>query len=211
MSEHELQEAFAELVEAAERPGGSVEETLGVEIRRLPDFAGELGDFAAELLLQDALSPSGDQGGKARPPESDIPGDDEAVVGRALGRFRDRLAAEVEATDVPNPFDERPPAELRRLGVALGLDKTLLVKLRDRKIEAESIPPAFVERLAAELGVDFPVVVAHLEAPPIVHRGASFKANGKLRPSRKEGFADAVRRSTLGAEEKARWLGEPEG
>lgn len=199
MSEYELQEAFAELALAAERPGGSVEETLGEQIRRLPDFAGELGDFAAELLLQEAL-----------PRQDDVTGDDEAVVARALGRFRDRLAAEVEPVDVPNPFDERAPAELRRLGMALGLDKTLLVKLRDRKIEAETLPPAFVEHLAAELGVDFPVVVAHLEAPPIVHRGSSFKANGKLRPSRKEGFADAVRRSTLGAEEKARWLGESE-
>lgn len=198
MSVLELQDAFAELVEAAERPGASIEKTLGEQIRRLPDLAGELGDFVAELLLQEAL------------PSEYAGEDDEAVVARILGRFRDRLATDTEASAVPNPFDDRPPEELRRLGAALGLDKTLLVKLRDRKIEAETVPPAFVERLAAELGVDFPVVAAHLAAAPIVHHGASFKANGKLRPSRKESFADAVRRSTLGAEEKARWLGGPE-
>ncbi len=198
MSETELQAAFDDLVEAAERSAAAVEEALGEAVARHPHLAGDLGDFAAELLLQDALT------------ASDAAGDDEAVVSSALRRFQNRLdEVGEECAPIPNPFDERPAAELLRVGVALGLDKTLLVKLRDRKIEAETVPLAFVERLAGELGVAFPLVAAHLQAPPIVHRGMSFKAKEKPRPGLKEDFAEAVRRSTLDDEEKARWLDEP--
>ncbi len=195
-SEATLQDVFQELVSAAERPDA---EALEEMVARYPRFASELTDFAVEWALQDLLPDEG----SADAGESAVP--------EAMRRFRRRL--EELDSSVPgalsdpavNPFADRAAAELGRIATALGIDKTIMAKLRDRKIVAETVPAALRDGLAAELEVSAPVLAAHLTAPAVVHAGASFKAKEPPRTGPKETFVEAVRRSSLAEAAKARW------
>ncbi len=209
--EDDLQNALQELVETGEQPDAEMLETI---VARHPQHAAELTDFAVEWALQELLpeSVAGDQG--------------ESAVPAAMERFRARIA-ELEHSDVgpaallgdgsgrpaasfddpfADPFAERTPAELKRVAGALGLDKTLVAKLRDRKIVAETVPDELFDGLAMELEVPPAAIVAHLAQPAVVYAGASFKAAGKPEVGPKESFAEAVRRSFMEPGAKTRWL-----
>lgn len=196
----DLQDALQELIESGEHPDAEALERI---IARHPEHAAELTDFAVEWALQELL-PAGDAG------------DGASAVPAAMQRFRARLAEldrdEAATEGMPaDPFAARTPAELKALAASLGLDKTLVAKLRDRKIVAESVPAELRDGLAAELEVPPAAILGHLDRPAAVHAGASFKAAGKPEVGPKETFADAVRRSFLDDGEKARWLGLTEG
>ena len=198
-----LQDVFEELIARGDRPDAV---TLEDFTRRYPQFATEITDFAVEWVLQDELAADAGSGEAAQ----DAAG--ASAVPEAMRRFRERreeLAARAESETpavAADPFADLPPGELRRIAAHLELDKTLLAKLRDRKIVGESIPAELRDALAAQLEVPIPVVVAHLAGPPTIHLAASFKATGKPAAGAKETFAEAVRRSTLAEEEKNRWL-----
>ncbi len=192
----DLQNALQELIESGERPDAEALEDI---VARHPRHAAELTDFAVEWALQELL------------PEAAADDEARSAVPAAMQRFRARLAeldrqgTGPERTTV-DPFAERTPAELKRVASALGLDKTLVAKLRDRKIVAETVPRELCSGLATELEVPPAAIVAHLAQPAVVYAGASFKAAGKPEVGPKESFAEAVRRSFLEAPEKASWL-----
>ena len=174
-----LDNALDELVLAAEGDGLSAE-ILDTVVARHPTHAAELTDFAVEWHVQAATEES-----------AGVENDDEveaaARVARAAQRFRDRLDA--EAFD---PFAGRAAAELKQLGADLGLDASLVVKLRDRRIEAATVPESLRRDLASSLDVAPAVLAAHLEAPPVIHPGVSFKASAKPSAEARETFAQAV-------------------
>ena len=193
-----LQDALQELIESGEQPDA---ETLESLVARHPGHAAELTDFAVEWALQELL------------PEDAGEGEGATAVPAAMERFRARLA-ELDSGAIAtgemagDPFAERTAAELQAVAATLGLDKTLVAKLRDRKIIADTVPAELRDGLAAELKVPAAAIVAHLDRPAVVHTGASFKATGKPEAGPKETFADAVRRSFLRDDEKARWLAD---
>ncbi len=207
MNDVDLQNALQELVESGELPDAEALERI---VARYPRHAAELTDFAVEWALQELL------------PEAATKDQGESAVPAAMHRFRARLAeleagggtaaslqgdaAHETAPAAGEPFARRSPAELKHLAVALGLDKTLVAKFRDRKIVPETVPAELREGLAAELEVPVAAIVAHLAKPAAVHAGASFKAAGKPEVGAKETFDDAIRRSFLTSGEKARWL-----
>ncbi len=192
----ELQDALQELVETGEQPDAEALETI---VARYPRHAAELTDFAVEWALQELL------------PEGPAADQAESAVPAAMQRFQDRLAeleraAEPRPSTRVDPFADRTPGELKRVASALGLDKTLVAKLRDRKIVADTVPAKLCDGLAMELEVPPAAIVAHLAQPAVVYAGASFKAAGKPEAGPKESFAEAVRRSFLDASEKSHWL-----
>ncbi len=205
----DLQNALQELVESGERPDAEALEKI---VARHPRHASELTDFAVEWALQELL------------PEGTEVDDGASAVPAAMQRFQARLTELDEMALAPlqgdasdplyenqpaaagDPFADRSPAELKRVAAALGLDKTLLAKLRDRKIVADTVPAELSTGLASELQVPPAAIVAHLAQPAVVFAGASFKAAGKPEVGPKESFAEAVRRSFMPADEKARWL-----
>lgn len=212
--EPNLQDVFFELVSSVERPDA---ETLEDFVGRYPQFAAELTDFAVEWALQDLLpaEESSDEAGGAgdEPGTSAVP---TSAVTTAMRRFRERLAeldqaaGAADGATVPgagtDPFAGRGPAELARIASDLGLDKTIMAKLRDRKIVADTVPRALRQGLAEHLEVPLPAIAVHLSGPAVVQAGVSFKAPEAPRTGPKEPFAEAVRRSFLPEEEKARWL-----
>ncbi len=194
-----LQDVFQELMERGERPDAALLEDF---TQRYPQFAAEITDFAVEWVLQDELP--------AEDPETES--DETTAVPAALARAQERLAelkTQVpEDATVADPFAGRSPTELKEIAANLGLDKTLIAKLRDRKIESESIPDSLRQSLAGELQVPIEVVAAHLSRPATIYAGTSFKASGKPEVGPKETFTDAVRRSTLKGTAKNRWQTE---
>ncbi|MEM7349679.1 MAG: hypothetical protein AAF657_02660 [Acidobacteriota bacterium] len=193
-----LQDVFQELLASCERPDAVLLEDF---TQRYPQFAAEITDFAVEWVLQDEL-PAEDSASEAEAT---------SAVPAAMQRFRARretlAASGSEAPELTaDPFAERPPAELQRIASTLGLDKTLMAKLRDRKIVAETIPDGLRDDLATQLQVPIPVIADHLAGPATIHLAASFKATGKPAAGSKETFTEAVQRSTLSAAQKQRWL-----
>ncbi|MCP3961767.1 MAG: hypothetical protein GY719_28325 [bacterium] len=191
-----LQDVLQELVATVDRPD---EVALEDFVGRYPQFAAELTDFAVEWVLQETL-------------EEEEPADaaDASAVPEAMAHFRETLRetlAERQASTA-DPFADRSPAELARIAGALSIDKTILAKLRDRKIVAETVPDTLLEGLCGELAIQPQVMAAHLAAPARLHAGVSFKAAAPPRSGPKETFAEAVRRSTLAAEDKSRWLAD---
>ncbi len=187
-----LQDVLQELVATVDRPD---EVALEDFVGRYPQFAAELTDFAVEWVLQETLEATEPTG---EPAASAVP--------EAMRRFRDTLAE--HQAPAADPFADSSPADLARIAGALRLDKTILAKLRDRKIVAETVPDTLLEGLCGELAIQPQVMAAHLAAPARLHAGVSFKAAAPPRSGPKETFAEAVRRSTLAAEDKSRWLAD---
>lgn len=125
----------------------------------------------------------------------------------------------------------RPPltglaseAEARGLSVAavaqtLRMDRTLLLRLDQRVLEAWTLPAALIDRLAQALERTTDEIRAYLSAPPKLASGTHYRARiapkmvqerGILQsPVRQPSFADEVRRnSKMSDEDKAFWLAE---
>lgn len=186
-----LDDVFQEFLLLADTPDASTLETM---VAKYPQFAADLTDFAVEWAMQDLL------------PESAEPSapDSAKAVERAMERLHEEMAKDGETRVWPDPFQHRTPGDLKQIGRHLGIDKTLLAKLRDRRIEASTIPLSFTEQLAGELDVPVGAMLSHLQAPPVLTMGASFKARGKPEALGKESFAEAVERAQLSGEEKQR-------
>ena len=205
MKERErLEDVFQEFLLLADTPDTSTLESM---IARYPQYAADLTDFAVEWAMQDLLPYAGSLDDE----------EDECVeigmstaVSKAMDRLHQGLGS-LEETSQQDPFKDRSPADLKHLGTLLGLDKTLVAKLRDRRVEASTVPKRLIERLAEELKVSFGAMAAHLQGPPVLSMGASFKAKGKPEAVGKESFAQAVERSQLGDEDKKRLMGSDPG
>ncbi len=188
-----LEDVLHELLAASRCPDP---ETLEEMVRRYPGFAAELTDFAAEWRLQEEL-PEAPQPDTARG----------SAVDAAMGRLRRRLdEAESAAAAAAEAFASRSAEQLKDSARALGIDVTILAKLRDRRIEADTVPAVLQQGLAEQLTVPAAAVAAHLAGPPTLHPQASFKSETAPRADAKESFRETVRRSRLSAAEKRRWL-----
>lgn len=176
--------------------------------RANPQFAAELTDHAVALLLEPELS--SDQGGTDQTDE-----DDAALLG-AMSRFHNALFAKNEATaptpaptietGVHNPFRDLGRAEIRQVAAALDVNSVFLMKLRDRRIQLETMTSGFLASLSRALKAELVVVRAYLGLEPALAPGRSYKADAKPVASAKETFADAVRSSGLSMEQQTKLL-----
>ncbi|MEM9597076.1 MAG: hypothetical protein AAGD06_22580 [Acidobacteriota bacterium] len=193
-----LSTALDELALAAADGGLDAAALEGV-IERHPHHADDLTDFAVEWSLA-----SGPEDGGADDGAEESTGD--ARVARAMDRFRASLDA-----GPADPFEGRSPQQLRDLGAELGLDVTLVAKLRDRRLDVATVPGTLCRDLSKALGVETAVLHAHLAATPTIHGAARFKAPSKPAAEGREPFPLAVRRSTLDDVSKARLLALGDG
>ena len=194
-----LEDVFQEFLMLADTPDASTLETM---VAKYPQYAADLTDFAVEWAMQDMLP--GDAMEFAEVEAEDVVGEGMSqAVAKAMDRLHEGLAGS-EPEAVPDPFHGRVAADLKALAKSLGLDKTLVAKLRDRRIEAVGIPKRLVSGLAEQLEVSFDAMMGHLQGPPVLSMGASFKAKGKPEATGKESFAQAVERSQLSDDDKQR-------
>jgi hypothetical protein len=172
-------------------------------VRRYPEYASDLTEYAIELAL-DAI---------AAPHEpTDMPA---ALMSpsaaRAMGRFHAclstvRKGAAVEAIGaapaVANPFATLDRPAMRVLAQRLRANTVFVMKLRDRLITGDTMPEGFLRRIADELGVLRETLVAHFAAPASIPSTAHFKADAKPEAGAKQTFEEAVRSCGLTPEQQ---------
>ena len=98
---------------------------------------------------------------------------------------------------VANPFAQLNPTAFKTLAKNLDVSNLLLIRLRDRAIEAATIPRRFVLKLATELGATSEAVVAYLRSPPAMVSGHSFRSSVKPAVTPQMSFEKAVETSQL--------------
>lgn len=190
-------------------------DVLDEYVRAHPQHAQELTAFAVELALDalvcqdvDAVATSIDCTRQS------------AAVSAAVSRFHNRLfetrrqAAPLARVAPPPPGVENPLASLDRLAFLgfverLQINRVFAMKLRDRQIQAATIPERFMERVAEALGVARQIVEAHLRGPVVVQASAqSYKADQKPVVAQQQTYEQAVRTSNLTAEQQVRLLAD---
>jgi len=177
-------------------------EVLDEVVRSFPEHAQELTEFAIDLAL-DAIGESGEAGLAS---ENNSP-----AVSRAISRFHNRLYVERKAGSPPsppsssqtNPFASMGRDELRTFARNINGNLPFVMKLRDRQIDADTIPEDFTRLVSKELDVPLDLVVAHFQAPAEIRHSAHFKSDEKPEANLKQGFEEAVRNSGLTLEQQA--------
>ena len=201
-----LRNALYELALAKAQPDA---ELLDEFVRRYPEHASALTDFAIELALDSLTEAEG-------PEEESASSATNASVSKAMSRFHNRLyavqhersaAARGLETVVDNPFAAFDRSGLRQIGHRLNVNNVFVMKLRDRQIDENTMPEGFRRRVAEELGASLDVVVAHFAGQAQIQPGVHFKADEKPGAGAKQTFEEAVRSSGLTAEQQAYLLG----
>lgn len=197
-----LREAFYELSLAKHVPDADLLDEL---VRRYPQFADELTNFAIELAV-DALHDK--IGANAAEPVVDISHVSPAVS-RAMSRFQNRLHSvrlktalttppALSTEPAPNPFAVLKREEFRAFAQRIGANTVFVAKLRDRQVELETIPQRFQQMIADELSAPLDVIIAHFAASSGTSSTQQFfKAEGKPNRIQRQSFEDAVRSSGL--------------
>ena len=210
--EPSLREALYELSIAKHLPDAQV---LDDAVRRYPQFAEDLTDFAIELAL-DALR------GEAAADAAEATGDPSNIspaVSRAMSRFHNRLHALSQETEkvstertfpsepVGNPFAGLNRQGFRDFAKQIRANSVFVAKLRDRQIEPETLTDGFKRRVADELDVSFTAIDAHFSASGGSGNASLqfYKADEKPSHNRRQSFEDAVRNSGL-ADEQQQYL-----
>lgn len=206
-----LREAYYELSLEKHVPDADL---LDDVVRRYPQFAGELTNFAIELAVDALHNEIGANAAESTVDLSHI----SPVVSRAMSRFQNRLHSERQkrgpaaplafsSEPASNPFASLTREEFRAFARRIGANTVFVSKLRDRQIEPETFSQGFQQLVADELTAPLEVVIAHLSATS----GTSsvqqfFKAEGKPNLTQRQSFEDAVRSSGLSEEQQQRLL-----
>ena len=180
---------------------------LDAYCKRYPQFARELTDYAVEWLIDEALETA----------QPEAAGESNPLVSRGISRLYNRIRERGAGADetasrrsqARNPFEGLLPTRKRTICNELGIDMPLFAKLQNRLIQPETVPRAFVERLARSLEATADSLLGYLRLPAMANAAADFKAEGK--PSvnqQKQRFADAVRASSLDDKQKHALLEE---
>jgi len=179
-------------------------------VRRYPEHAAEITDFAIELAVDAA---HGD--------DAEFEGTDESIspaVSRAMSRFQNRLfevqhdeaagskASSIASTSVENPFAALDRMAFRGLANRLNVTTLFVAKLRDRQIDPGTITTGFRSHVANELSVPVDVVVAHFAAQAEIQARQFYKSEQKPTAITRESFEEAVRNSGLTEEQKQRLM-----
>lgn len=184
-------------------------ELLDEFVRRYPEHAAALTDFAIELAV-DSLRRD-----EAPAPVAD-PAEVSPAVSRAMSRFQNSLhqtralkstktATEPAQTAVPNPFSTLSRDAFRTLAEGLHANSAFVCKLRDRVVQPKTMSDGFVQHVANKMAVPPIIILTHFAAPPQINRQQRYKADQKPEAGTQQTFEEAVRTSGL-TEEQQRYL-----
>lgn len=176
-------------------------------VRKYPEYADELTDFAVEMIMDAASNHqnivSEAVGGRISP-----------SVSRAMSRFENRLFevrrmqglttkdTSAQSTMVQNPFAVLDRTAFRVLVNGLHANSLFVSRLRDREIDESTMTEGFKRRVADELTAPLDLVTAHFSGEAQIERRQFYKAEEKPEVSRKISFEEAVRNSGLTEEQQ---------
>ncbi len=203
-----LRDVLYELSLAKDLPDA---ELLDEFIRRYPEHARALTEFAIELVIE-RLGGEEPAGAVARPKTAS------AAVSRAMSTYQNALHSNraakatsgverVEQTaSVVSPFAALDRKAFRQLAHDMHANTLFLCKVRDRQIDHKTLTGGFIRFLADKLKCVIETLTAYLaaEAPPVLDRQFC-KAEEKPVTGQRQSFEEAVRTSGL-TEEQQRYL-----
>jgi hypothetical protein len=181
--------------------------TLDEFIRRYPQYAEALTEFAVQLALE--AGSYGDEEG-----DETADGAVSPAVSRAISHFQN-VSFELEKKGgdgapvvVSNPFASLSPEAFRSYSATLGANSIFVMKLRDCRIEPESIceRPGFCRVAADGLNTPVEALMAHFRSEPSVDARQLHKSDTKPVALKRETFEEAVRSSGLSPEQQRHLL-----
>jgi hypothetical protein len=190
--------------------------TLDEFVRKHPQHAAALTEFAVELALN--AQSIGDEEG-----DESFDGVVSPAVSRAISHFQNvsfeleqrRLPDDLEKKGLPetpksfgNPFTSLSTEGFRAYAAALGANSIFVMKLRDSRIEPESIyaRPGFCKVAADGLHIPVEALLAHVSSVPTVSAQQLHKSDSKPVAAKRETFEEAVRNSGLTPDQQRRLL-----
>lgn len=153
-----------------------------------PQYAEDFIDLLGELRSPPVL-------------RSDVV-DDEDAVRRAWNTLTAVPPPGLDSASIANPFAGFSGPSFVALAEGLRIRRSILIALRDRLINASSIPAPFLNRLARATQFPAEKLRAYLNLPAVVPAGASYKANEKPTAPAKIDFEQLLDNSGIGADEK---------
>ena len=181
--------------------------TLDEFVRRHPQHAAALTEFAVELALN-AQSIGDEEGNEI------IDGAVSPAVSRAISHFQN-VSFELEKKGLPeapksfaNPFASLSTESFRAYAATLGANSIFVMKLRDGRIEPDSLfaRPGFCKAAADGLNVPVEALMAHVRSGPTVNAQQLHKSESKPVAHKRETFEEAVRSSGLTSEQQRHLL-----
>lgn len=95
----------------------------------------------------------------------------------------------------------------KQLATMLGVGISVIAKLQNRLISAESIPSSLMNRLTQSLKCNLDQVTAYLNQPPTLAAGVMYKAASAPTVSTQQSFRDAVENALdMSESQKSEWL-----
>ncbi|RMC98553.1 hypothetical protein EAY64_09295 [Aquitalea palustris] len=158
--------------------------TLEYYLDQYPEHAQALVDCSIELMM-DALWAS-----------EDVQISSEQVVEQAWQQFQVAMKS-AQSTPITNPFAQLPPTTFKAIAKKLDISNLFLIRVRERAIDATTIPWRFIQRLAVELGATAEAVSAYLHSPPAMVSSLSFRSDVKPKVAPQISFEQAVETSQL--------------
>jgi hypothetical protein len=159
--------------------------TLERYLRQYPEHAHALVDCSIELMVDASLGRD----------EAQV--SSERVVEQAWQQFQAAAVGSAQSATVANPFAQLNPTAFKSVAKKLDISNLLLMRFRDRAVDAATIPGRLVQRLAVELGATADAMSAYLRSPPTMVASQSFRSNVKPAVTAQISFDQAVETSQL--------------
>lgn len=159
-------------------------ETLEHYLRQYPEHAHALVDCSIELMIDASLG------------VNEMQVSSERVVEQAWRQFQAAIGS-VQSAAATNPFAQLNPTTFKSAAKRLDISNLMLIRFRERAIDAATIPRRLVQRLASELGTTADTVSAYLRSPPAMVSSQSFRSNVKPAVTAQISFEQAVETSQL--------------
>ncbi|SAK60006.1 hypothetical protein AWB79_02670 [Caballeronia hypogeia] len=158
--------------------------TLERYLSQYPEHAHALVDCSIELMMDFSLAGENAQVSS-----------DESVE-KAWQQFQAAMES-IQGTAGANPFAQLTPTAFKTVAKRLDISNLFLIRVRERAIDAATIPWRFVQRLATELGAAADAVSAYLRSPPAMVSNQSFRSNVKPEVAAQISFEQAIDTSQL--------------
>lgn len=165
--------------------------TLDRYLTTYPQFAGKLIDLSRELLRADL------------PPDAELAPADIAKIDAAWAKH---AAAQPRLT--ADPFAVLSPTRSREIANELGVPRQVVTSFRERRIQATSVPRAFLRRFAGALAVSVEDFIAWLTPPPAAVLARSYRADGQPSAATQVSFERVLIDAGVSEEDRARLLAE---
>jgi len=164
--------------------------TLEHYLDKYPEHALALVDCSIELMMD--ATHSGEE----------VQVSSDQVVDQAWQQFQAAMGSAQGTAAVANPFAQLQPTAFKSVARKLDISNLFLIRVRERAIDASTIPLRFVQKLAAELDATTDAVSAYLRSPPTMGTSLSFRSNVKPEVAAQIPFDQAVETSQLNPAQK---------